>query len=387
MLFGLNNELDDILTVQSRPCISVYMPTFATFPEEKQNRIRFKNLLNAVEDKLSAGYPEVSPGRLLVSLQKLEEDSYFWSHQLRGLGIFIAPEYFNMIRFRRSVDELVVVSDSFHIKPLIRCFQSADRFQILSLTQNEVKIYEGDRYGIDEIDRRGVPKSLDEALDEDYDPEQRLNMRSLGMNAGAPRVSGFGSQVFSGMDDGSEKNKNDLRRFFIAVDRCVHDLHSKVTNLPLILAAVDEHHDPFRKISKNKRLWPEGIRKHPGSLSTDQMLAEAWQLLEPSYLSKTDKLRDEFRNGQPHGKSSDDLRTIAGAASDGRVATLVLDADRQIFGSLSELGLDVNAGSDKTHDDLLDDLAELALSKKSEVVVLPSDRMPTTSGAAAIFRY
>jgi hypothetical protein len=38
-------------------------------------------------------------------------------------------------------------------------------------------------------------------------------------------------------------------------------------------------------------------------------------------------------------------------------------------------------------DDLLDDLAELALSKGGQVVVVPAKRMPTETGAAAIYRY
>ena len=37
--------------------------------------------------------------------------------------------------------------------------------------------------------------------------------------------------------------------------------------------------------------------------------------------------------------------------------------------------------------DVLDDLAEAALRTGGEVIVLPPDRMPSKSGAAAIFRY
>ena len=38
-------------------------------------------------------------------------------------------------------------------------------------------------------------------------------------------------------------------------------------------------------------------------------------------------------------------------------------------------------------DDMLDDLAELVLTKGGEVVVVPSERMPTDSGLAAICRF
>lgn len=37
-------------------------------------------------------------------------------------------------------------------------------------------------------------------------------------------------------------------------------------------------------------------------------------------------------------------------------------------------------------DDLIDDLAELVLNKGGQVVVVPAERMPTATGAAAIYR-
>ena len=38
-------------------------------------------------------------------------------------------------------------------------------------------------------------------------------------------------------------------------------------------------------------------------------------------------------------------------------------------------------------DDVLDNLGELVLSKGGKVVVVPSERMPTKTGAAATCRY
>jgi hypothetical protein len=38
-------------------------------------------------------------------------------------------------------------------------------------------------------------------------------------------------------------------------------------------------------------------------------------------------------------------------------------------------------------DDLLDDLGELVLNKGGQVAVVPAERMPSATGAAAIYRY
>ncbi len=49
----------------------------------------------------------------------------------------------------------------------------------------------------------------------------------------------------------------------------------------------------------------------------------------------------------------------------------------------------VTAGKmgDPDVDDLLDDLGELTLKNGGEVVMVPAERMPTTTGAAAVFRF
>jgi hypothetical protein len=71
------------------------------------------------------------------------------------------------------------------------------------------------------------------------------------------------------------------------------------------------------------------------------------------------------------------------------VATLLVEADRVISGIVDRSSGSVRP-ADPAHwyvDDMLDDLAELVLTKGGEVVVVPGERMPTTSGLAAIYRF
>jgi len=73
----------------------------------------------------------------------------------------------------------------------------------------------------------------------------------------------------------------------------------------------------------------------------------------------------------------------------GRVATLLIEADREIGGR-------IHTGSGNVHldeaaheqgDDLLDDLGEWVIRNGGEVVVVPAAQMPATTGAAATCRY
>ena len=77
-----------------------------------------------------------------------------------------------------------------------------------------------------------------------------------------------------------------------------------------------------------------------------------------------------------------------GAAS-GRVATLLIEADRHIPGRLDPAtgAIEFDDLADPEVDDLLDDVAEAVLRTGGEVVVVPAERMPTQTGIAAIYRF
>jgi hypothetical protein len=66
-----------------------------------------------------------------------------------------------------------------------------------------------------------------------------------------------------------------------------------------------------------------------------------------------------------------------------------VEADRQVPGHVDPLNGRIEFGnlSHPQVDDLIDDLAELVLNKGGQVVVAPAERMPTDTGAAAIYRY
>ncbi len=83
------------------------------------------------------------------------------------------------------------------------------------------------------------------------------------------------------------------------------------------------------------------------------------------------------------------ISAVALAAIGGRVRTLLVDADRIVPGAVDpgHRARDARQLDDPHTDDVVDDLAELTLRMGGEVVVAPSDRMPSETGVAAIFRF
>ena len=158
-------SLVELASVNQQPCLSLYQPTHRHHPENQQDPIRFHNLVKELEASLRQEYPDVDVQLLLEPFEALAHDHDFWDHTLDGLAVLGGPSLFRVFQLQRPLAELAVVADSFHTKPLRRFLQSAGRYHILGLSLRNIRLFEGDRNVLDEIDPGpGVPRTITEAL-------------------------------------------------------------------------------------------------------------------------------------------------------------------------------------------------------------------------------
>jgi len=253
------------------PCLSLYQPTHRHYPDNQQDPIRFGNLVKALEESLLQQVPKDEIRPLLEQFLALAGDRAFWNHTLDGLAVLAAKGVFRVYTLQRSVAELAVVADSFHTKPLVRILQSADRYQVLGLNRKEIKLFEGNRDALDEIEpAQGVPRTITQALGEEL-TEPHRTVASYG------GVGGAKSPMHHGHGGKESEVDIDAERFFRSVDRGVLEHHSQPSGLPLILAALPEHHHMFHEVSNNPFLIDESIDIHPDALSTsDELRQRAW---------------------------------------------------------------------------------------------------------------
>lgn len=377
-----NDYLAGLLSTHEPPCLSLYQPTHRHHPESQQDPIRFRNLVKAIDESLRQKYAVHEVQSLLTSFHALADDHNFWNHTFDGLAVLGAPGMFRVYRLQRPVAELAIVADSFHIKPLIRILQSGDRYQILGLNRQEIKLFEGNRDVLDIIEpAAGVPRTVTEVIGEEL-KELHVTARTYGTGA-------KGAATHHGMGSKNDIIDSDTEHFFRAVDRAVLEHHSQPSGLPLLLAALPEHHSLFRQVSRNPFLMLDGIDIYPDSLPIDALRERAWQVLEPHYLARLVGLVETFTEAKSKELGSDDLTNVASAAVAGRVATLLIEADREVPGRIDAATGQIQF-DELEHpeiDDLLDDLGEWVLRKGGDVVIVPTERMPTQTGIAATYRF
>ncbi len=134
-------------------------------------------------------------------------------------------------------------------------------------------------------------------------------------------------------------------------------------------------------------------RQHPANVEDPirfrNLVRELKQMVNGKYSARLADLVDRFGTAKSRQTGSGDLSDVAKAVVADRVATLLVDSDRSIPGTLDRNtgAIQMTESADSHVDDLLDDLGESVIAKGGEVVIVPSDRMPTESGLAAIFRF
>lgn len=373
-----------LLDRKQSPCITIYMPTNRRHPENLQDALHFKNLVNEARDKgiSVAGKRELQP--LLDRLITMIEDHDFWMHSLEGLAVFVSPNHFSVLHLQEPVTEHVSISVSgrFFVKPLLRIFQATDRFQVLAFTKTDIRLFQGNRFKLDEIrPAAGVPKTLVDALGSEI-TSPNVTIASFG---GADN----GGSIRHGYSARRDEEELDETRFFRAVDRAVTEWHSTPTGLPLIIAALPEHQSVFRSVSHNPHLISNGVSIDPRLVTTDELRKLAWEVIEPDWIAKIDALVAKYEELHSKSLGEDDPFVIAKAAAAGRVWTLLLDTERRYPGTLDPATGKIvpsAAGVDGVGD-VLEELALLVLDNGGEVMVLPTERMPSLTGVAALFRY
>ena len=374
-----NEMMPELLSVNEGTCISLYMPTHRNHPDNLADVILYKNLLKELEQSLLQKYTDAEATTLLEPFVALGDDREFWNHTLDGLAVLSTNDVFKTISLPVTTEALTVVAESFHTKPLRKYLQSVERYNVLGLSLHDFQLYEGNRHSLTELTiPSNIPKNITEALgdvitDRDY------------------AVASYGDigNMFQGHGGKTEEMDLDAERFFRYVAQTINDNYSSLSGLPLILAALPEHHSLFHKVSNNLLLLPNSIDVNPKSVNADDLVKSAWEIMEPYYNEIIEKACDNFQQAKGNELGSDVISEVAAAAAAGKVETLLIEADRQIAGKITGDAGTIEKG-DLDHpeiDDLLDDLGELVTKMGGKVMVIPQDKMPTETGVAGVYRY
>jgi hypothetical protein len=367
------------------PSISIFLPTHRAGQDTQQDPIRFKNLLRDAEKQfLDSGMGPREVSALLEPAQALLGDPYFWSHQYEGLAVFMTSEDFHSYRLPFKVEELLIIAQSYYVKPVLPLFTNNGHYYILAISQDGVRLFEGTRNSVGQIDLPdGTPVNLEEAL--------RLDGRqkTLQMHTGTSQ-SEAGQGMFHGQGPGEEEQKVWIEQYLNLVDTGLKDIFRE-QQLPLVLAGVDYLLPIYRKVSEYANIMQKGITGSPEYLRPEELQEQAWPIVEAYFRQETEKTVEQYHQLADTDKATDNVEQIVAAAFNGRVDKLILSIENQIWGAFNpkdgKVTRSSNGQSKKHNLALLDFTAMNTLQNGGTVCALSQDEMPTDSPIAAVFRY
>jgi len=374
------NHFEQLLKKQEFPAVSIYMPTVRAGPEVRQNPIRFKNLVKRAEEMI--GDLGASRNGFLQPVREMVKERLFWSNQSAGLALFLSRGVFLAFRLPVRFDELVVVADRFHTKPLLPFLGKQERFYILTLSLNGVSLLQCTGQDLKDLTPEGVPRGIAEALKYD-DPQRQLQFHTGANSPGDRRPA-----MFHGHGAGIDETKDNISRYFYQVDRSLRPaLHDE--NVPLVLVGNDHLLALYREANSYPHLLGKGVNVNPDALTDEELPGRAWSVVEPFFLKTQQEKADQYRDLMDTGLTSKDLREILPEAAHGRIESLFVSTEVHRWGLYDEqTGQMVLHERQEPGDHDLMDLAALhTLIKGGNVYVVPQNQVPDQSPICAIFRY
>jgi hypothetical protein len=381
-------DLKQLLDYRNDPCVSIYLPTHRVGRATMQDPIRLKNLLGEAEEALTGqGMRSPDAQELLQPGRDLLNDSDFWQHQSDGLVVFLGENLAQNFRLPLDFKEELLITNRFHLKPLLPMLSGDGRFFVLALSLNEVRLLQGTRYTVDEVDLEGVPTSIAEALW--YDDPERQQQWHTGTSSSSGQ-GGERSAMYHGHGEGTNDEKSDILRFFQQVNSGISELLPENSG-PLVLAGVEYLLPIYGDANTYHYLAESGIVGNPDELKAAELHQQAWEIVEPIFANAQQQAADRYRKlaGNRSKEASSDLRTVVKAAAYGGVETLFVDLEVKRWGHFNREAnqVIVNAESEAGDMDLLDFAAAQTLTHSGTVFAVPSDLVPGNGDLAAIFRY
>jgi hypothetical protein len=352
---------------------SFYLPTHVAGRDVAQDPIRFRGLVKRASE-------EAEDASMLAAVRGLADDPEFWAHGSAGLGVLVDDGGAIAIRLPGEVDELAVVSDRFHLKPLLVALTNATRFEVLALSQNAVRLIGATESVATELDVAGLPSSMAEALQWD-DRERQLQSHAAGRSVGGQVTAGFHGQGGRG-----DSRVVDVQRFLRMVDHAIVD-HRGASTLPLVLAGVDELVAAYRGVTRCHRVVDGHISGNPEQSRADELADRARPLVRPLASDREQRARESYLAGAAATVDTVEQAVIAAAA--GQVASIFVPADQACWGRYREghVVLVEHEVREPGDHDLTDVAATETLRHGGDVFVVAASDVPGGGTAAATLRY
>ncbi|WP_026379602.1 baeRF3 domain-containing protein [Afifella pfennigii] len=374
------------------PKISLYLPMEVRGAETQQNPIRLKNALTRARDLLEeAGVGGRTIKQLTDEAEARIEDFDFWQHQDQALAVLIDASGIDWIKLPGEVEELVLIGERFHLRPLIRIFADPGTGHLLCVTRDFARLYDLTRHDIRPVEVKGMPDGYDKFRGmSEFEGNVGFHANAAGSSARGGGASGV-PQYHSLGPSPDEQAEAEFDSYLGEVARAV-DRHLAGRAQPLMLAAEPRTLGHLAAKLHYREVAAEHLNVDPASKRETQLHEAAWPMLERHVDSgraeALERLRARLGDANAEGAMRD-IDAIARAAVEGRLEAVFIARGAHLWGRYdgdrhrTELLEREAPGAG----DLIDFVAVSALNAGGAVYSLDGETAEEIGPVAALARY
>jgi hypothetical protein len=159
------DDLQQISEHQGSPCISLYLALTPAGRDSRADEVRLRELADEAEHVLiQRGMRRPDAAELAAPIRQYPSDLQRWQHRGPAMALFAGPNFFRSFHFDGDLEDALFVDDQFHVLPLLPLVSREERFFLLALSTNAVRLLEGNADSLREVSIPELPRSLDAAL-------------------------------------------------------------------------------------------------------------------------------------------------------------------------------------------------------------------------------
>jgi len=361
-----SSDLSALNEARADVCVSIYLPTTPITQDIAKARIKLANLAReAVRQLKESGTDKRRLAALQEHLDDLADDDEFWTYQAHSLAVFATPDLLRTYRLANKLEQIVEVSDRFHLKPLIRAITFPHAAHVLAISENAVRLVE-------------VSADL---------PAATVKVPDLPKDAAsAVGKSTINDRSPSGRVQGSEGQKVRLAQYVRKIDAALRPILA-ASGAPLILAATQPVEAIFRSVSSIPAL-PQAITGSHDRTSDADLANAARPILDAYYEEQIAEFRALFDTRKGQRRTTTDISDAARAATFGNIDRLLVDINEVVDGIVDEEtgAVTLDESGDARNYGVVDEIAGRALRTGAKVLGVRTGDVPGGKSLAAILR-
>jgi hypothetical protein len=358
------HDLHLLQQISSYPALTITLPTHRTFPENRQDRIRLRNLASQAADRLLSefGKREIEP--LLVRLEQLVDGLEF-RHTLDGLALFVNRDFARAFKLPFSLKARVVVGETFFTRDLVFAVNRTPRYWVLVLSEKPTRLFEASRDDLIEIQDEGFP------------------LVHEGPGGELPLPGGFGIRKSAYRDERH-------RQFFRQVDNALKPFLAD-DPLPLAVVGVDRFLAFFNEVTNHQDAILATVTGSHSRTTAHKLGQLVWPAVKAALAEQRQQRLAELERAIGERRFVSTIGEVWRMAKQGRGRLLLVEEDFHYPARLDESGMHLTPAEDPAAPDVIDDavdeIIETVLSRQGQVAFVENGQLEAHQRIALTLRY